>query len=267
MGNNDELDAIRLEPRRLGATDLLLTPIGFGAFKVGRNVGIKYAHGYDLPTDLQSDRLLHAVVNELGVRYVDTAPAYGLSEERVGRALASREDVVISTKVGESFVDGASRFDYTERAVRESLAQSRSRLGRDSLDLVFVHSDGNDQHVLDETDVVTTLRDAKSRGDARRIGFSGKTASGARAAFAWADAIMVEYHLEDRSHEDVIAEAGRRGLGVIVKKGLASGRLPAREAIAFVLANPHVTSMVIGGLDLAHLREDVRYASITSSAT
>lgn len=267
MGNNDDLDAPRLEPRRLGTTDLLITPIGFGAFKIGRNVGIKYAHGYDLPTDEQSDRLLHAVVDELGIRYIDTAPAYGLSEERVGRVLAARKDVVISTKVGETIVDGVSRFDFSDRGVRESLARSRTRLGRETPDLVFVHSDGNDQHVLNETDVVRTLNDLKSRGDARCIGFSGKTVSGARSALAWADAIMVEYHLENRTHESVIAEAGRRGLGVIVKKGLASGKLPARAAIEFVLANPSVTSMVIGGLDLAHLREDVRHASITSSAT
>ena len=55
--------------------------------------------------------------------------------------------------------------------------------------------------------------------------------------------------------------AADKGVGVIVKKGLASGRLPAREAIAFVLANPAVTSMVVGGLDVGHLRENVAAAA------
>ena len=89
------------------------------------------------------------------------------------------------------------------------------------------------------------------------VGFSGKTVAGARAALAWADAIMVEYHLEDRTHEAVIAEAAAAGVGVIVKKGLASGRLPADEAIRFVLANEAVNSLIVGGLNLGHLRENI----------
>lgn len=238
----------------------MITPIGFGAFKIGRNAGIKYAQGYDLPTVDESDRLLHALVDDLGINYIDTAPAYGLSEERVGRALGARKDVVISTKVGETFEKGVSRFDFSVRGVRESLARSRERLQRATLDLVFVHSDGNDQRVLNDTDVVTTLIDLKTKGDVRHIGYSGKTIDGARAAVAWADAIMVEFHLDDQSHSEVIAEAHARGVGVVVKKGLASGRLPAREAIPFVLGDPHVSCMVIGGLSLAHLRENVRVA-------
>jgi len=45
-----------------------------------------------------------------------------------------------------------------------------------------------------------------------------------------------------------------------VKKGLASGRLPAAEAFPFVLGNPAVTSVVVGSLSLDHLREDLRIA-------
>lgn len=238
----------------------MLSRIGFGAFKIGRNVGIKYAQGYDLPTDEESDRLLYAVVDDLGINYIDTAPAYGSSEERVGRVLGARTDVVISTKVGETFENSTSHFDFNDKAVRESLARSRRQLRRDALDLAFVHSQGNDLHVLRKTDVVATLLAAKERGEVRFIGFSGKTRAGAQAALEWADAIMVEYHLDDRSHEQAMAEAAKRGVGVIVKKGLASGRLPASEAIPFVLGNSAVASMVIGGLNLEHLRENAAFA-------
>ncbi len=71
---------------------------------------------------------------------------------------------------------------------------------------------------------------------------------------------MVEYHLEDRSHERLIAEAAEQGVGIVVKKGLSSGHLPPQEAIPFVLANPHVSSLVVGGLSLAHFRENVKLA-------
>ena len=79
-------------------------------------------------------------------------------------------------------------------------------------------------------------------------------------ALGWADAIMGEYSLEDRSHAAVIAEAAKRGIGVVVKKGLASGRLAAADAIHFVLDTPGVSSLLIGSLSLDHLRENVREA-------
>lgn len=260
------MDSPRLALRRLGRTDLHVTPIGFGAFKIGRNEGIKYALGYDLPTDAESDRLLLGVVDELGIRYIDTAPAYGLSEERVGRALGSRKDVVISTKVGESFERGVSQFDFTDAGVRRSVARSLQRLRRDALDIVFVHSSGDDLSIQRSEDVVSTLRELKSKGDIRAIGFSGKTVDGALAAIdvargtAWADVLMVEYNLVDQSHENVIREANAHDVGVVIKKGLASGALPPREAVQFILRNRGVSSMVIGGMNLDHVRSNVRSA-------
>jgi aryl-alcohol dehydrogenase-like predicted oxidoreductase len=120
-----------------------------------------------------------------------------------------------------------------------------------------VHSDGEDQRILHECDVVATLLDLKRVGEIRYIGFSGKTVDGAVAAMEWADALMVEYHLDDRSHAAAMAQAAERGVGVIVKKPLASGRLPPQQAVGFVLANPAVTSTVVGGLNLDHLRDNV----------
>jgi aryl-alcohol dehydrogenase-like predicted oxidoreductase len=235
----------------------MLTRIGFGAFKIGRNTGVKYERGYELPSDAQADRLLLGIVDELGINYIDTAPAYGVSEERVGKTLGARRDVVISTKVGETFAKGVSHFDFTAKAVQRSLERSRRLLRRDSLDLVFVHSNGEDDYVLEQTDVVAALVEARRRGEARCIGFSGKTVAGAQAALSWADAVMVEYHMEEPSHEGMIAAAAAVGVGVIVKKGLASGRLSADQAIRFVLGNAAVTSMVIGGLSLDHMRRNV----------
>ncbi len=254
------MDAPRLAKRQLGRTQLHVTPIGFGAFKIGRNVGIKYERDYALPSDDESDRLLHAVVDELGINYIDTAPAYGLSETRVGRALGSRRDVIISTKVGETFINGASRFDFSADSVRRSIRNSSRQLQRDTLDLVFVHSDGNDLDIQSQTDIVGTLQQLKTQGDIRFIGFSGKTIEGARAALVWADVIMVEYHMANCSHDQVMREAHDRTVGVVVKKGLASGRLPSQDAVRFVLAHPATTCMVIGGLNISHLQSNVAAA-------
>lgn len=246
--------------RPLGRTGLSVTPIGYGAFKIGRNEGIKYPRSYDLPSDESASQLLNAVL-DMGINFIDTAPAYGLSEQRIGAAISHRrEEFVLSTKVGETFDAGRSIYDFSTKAVRASLERSLRNLRTDVIDLVFVHSDGRDLIVLNETDVVSTLKDFKKRGLIRAIGFSGKTVEGARQSLSWADAIMVEYHPQDQSHASVIHEAAGAGIGVIIKKPLASGRIPPQQAIPFLLGNPAISSIIIGGLDADHLRANVALA-------
>ncbi len=244
----------------LGRTALRVSRIGFGAFKIGRNEGIKYPSAYELPTESAVQRLIDGLL-VLGINYIDTAPAYGLSEERLGRALAGRRrECVISTKVGETFEAGRSSYDFSAAAVRASVQRSLGRLGGGALDLVFVHAHADDLRILRETDVVPALLELRRAGVIRAVGFSGKTVAAAREALAWADVLMVEYHCDDTSHAGVIAEAAAAGVGVVVKKGLASGRLPPGTAIPFVLRTPGVASLVIGGLNLEHFRANLRIA-------
>lgn len=247
--------------RPLGRTGFSLSPIGFGGFKIGRNQNAKYPAAYELPTDEAVCQLLRGLL-DLDINYIDTAPAYGLSEERIGQFLQSRRrEFVLSTKVGETFADGLSQYDFTADSMKASVTRSLDRLKTDVIDVLLLHSDGRDLWIQNETEAVPVLRELKDRGLARTIGLSGKTLEGARKALEWADVVMVEYHLENRSHENLIAEAAERGVGVIVKKGLASGHLPSHEAIRFVLANPHVSSLVVGGLNLSHFRENVQLAA------
>ncbi len=157
--------------RELGRTGLRVSPIGFGAFKIGRNEGIKYPLDYDLPGDESVSLLLNGVL-DLGITYVDTAPAYGSSEQRIGRAIAyRRRELVISTKVGETFESGRSTFDFSAAGVRDSVQRSLQRLRTDVIDLVFAHSDGRDLAVLEDTDVVATLHALRDEGLVRAIGF------------------------------------------------------------------------------------------------
>lgn len=237
-----------------------VSPIGFGAFKIGRNEGIKYPEHYALPSEAFVTRLLNDIL-DLGINYVDTAPAYGLSEERIGRSIGHRRDeYFLSTKVGETFAGGRSVYDFSALAVRESVHRSLQHLHRDVLDLVFVHSNRDESNVLNETDVVETLRSLRDEGLIRQLGFSGHTPDGFRAALAWADAIMVQVHPQNRSLEPVIALAADQGVAVVIKKGLASGTLRPDEAIPDILANPSVTTLVIGGLNLEHMRDNLRIA-------
>ncbi len=246
--------------RRLGRSNLNVSPIGFGAFKIGRNAGIKYPSAYDLPDQSAVDLLLGGIL-DLGITYFDTAPAYGLSEERLGRALVGRRDeIVVSTKVGETFREGRSTYDFSVRAMRQSIERSLRLLRRETIDLLLIHPD-DDQRVLHETDAVPTLLAVREKGDARAIGMSAKTVDGAREAMAWSDVLMVEYHLDDLSHAEVIAEAAKADVGIVVKKGLASGHLDPGPAVRFVLETQGIGSLVVGSLSLEHLQQNVEVAA------
>jgi aryl-alcohol dehydrogenase-like predicted oxidoreductase len=244
-------------PRRsTGNSGLLVPPLGFGAFKIGRNQGVKYPQPYDLPDELTVRRLLNSIL-DLGCTLIDTAPAYGLSESRIGAAIGHRRsEYVLSTKVGETFTDGTSIYDFSPAGVTGSLERSLRNLRTDVLDLVFIHSNGDDRQILQQTDTVPILLDFRSRGLIRAIGLSGKTIEGAQLALEWADVLMVEYHLLDISHKQVIEQASEKNVGVFVKKGLASGKLAPRESVQFVLGNPDVTSLIVGGLNFDHFHEN-----------
>ena len=73
---------------------------------------------------------------------------------------------------------------------------------------------------------------------------------------------MVEYHSEDTTHEAVMLKAKENGVGIVVKKGLASGKLPPSVAIPFVLNNDSVSSLVIGGLNIKHIKDNIQFARL-----
>jgi len=260
-----------LLPRRsLGQTGLIVSAIGFGSFKIGRNQGIKYPSGYDLPTDVECERLFNGIL-DLGINLIDTAPAYGIAEERLGQLLSQLsshrpDEIVLSSKVGERFVDGKSIYEFGADAVIKSVEESLRKLKTDHLDLLMIHSNGDDLHILNETDTVAAMQKLKQAGKVTAIGLSGKTVEGARASLEWADVLMAEFHIQDDSHLSVMREAQESGIGVLVKKGLAAGHLDPQAAIEFVLSESSVDSLVLGGLNLDHFASNCRIATEVRNA-
>lgn len=237
-----------------------VTTLGWGAFKIGRNEAIKYPAAYPLPSEAEAQQCVSAVI-AMGIRVVDTAPAYGVSEERIGRALAPlepalRSEIFLSTKVGEEFIDGHSHYDFSAPAITRSLCQSLMRLQCERVDMVWIHSDGSDLEIIQRGDAIRALASAKHGGRCGAIGFSPKTIEGARAAIEddAIDAIMIELHPELAENEPILDLAQARGKSIFVKKPLASGRLDPAVALPWILAHPQVTCVVVGGLSLPRLR-------------
>lgn len=240
--------------------------LGWGAFKIGRNEGVKYPVGYELPTDAQATKLVHDIIG-LGVRVIDTAPAYGSSEVRVGNALASldpslRAEIFLSTKAGESFAAGVSTYDFSACAIERSVRASLDRLQSPKLDIVWIHSDGNDCAILRDGGAVSALTRMRESGLLGAVGFSPKTVEGALAALddPRIDGLMVEYHPRAVEFAPVIARASESQRGVFIKKPLASGVLDPSVSLPWILANPGVTCVVVGGLSLERLSANLQIA-------
>ena len=244
--------------------------IGWGTFKIGRNLGAKYPKAFEIPSEHDALALIHQLMND-GVCLFDTAPAYGLSEERLGKVFATitptqRDQLFISTKVGENFVDGASHFDFSPAAVTHSVQNSLLALHCESLDAVFVHSSGNDLDILQDSGCVQALDELKKQSLIGSIGFSSKTILGGEFALKHEliDAVMLEIHPDATDMLSLLPLAHSLGKAVFVKKPLASGTLEPKIVLPWILAHKHITSIVIGGLNLARLRENFMTASLTN---
>jgi len=242
-----------MERRPLGRTGLEVSLLGLGTVKLGRATGVKYPHAFSIPDDDQARRLLDTA-SQLGINLLDTAPAYGSSEARLGELLRGRrERWVLCTKVGEEFADGRSQFDFSAAHTRASVLRSLQRLGTEVLDVVLIHSDGDDLARLDGP-AFATLQEMKEQGLIRAVGISHKTVAGAeRALELGCDVIMATLNPQHTGELDVIAEAGRRGCGVLIKKALASGHA-GPDGLAFAARQPGVSSIVVGTVNPAHLR-------------
>ncbi|KAF1054170.1 MAG: Aldo-keto reductase IolS [Stenotrophomonas maltophilia] len=250
--------------RPLGSTGLNVSPLGLGTVKLGRDQGVKYPNGFRIPDDREAADLL-AIARELGINLIDTAPAYGRSEERLGPLLRGQRDAwVIVSKTGEEFEAGQSRFDFSAAHTRRSVERSLQRLETDYIDLVLVHSDGNDVAVLEHTEVYNALEELKREGLIRGFGFSGKSVEGGRLALVRGDCAMVTYNLAEQAERPVLDFAQARGRGVLIKKALASGHAclapgvdPVRASFELVFAHPAVSGAIVGTIDPLHLRHNV----------
>jgi len=145
---------MRLRP--LGSSGIDVSPLGLGTVKIGRNEQVKYPQGFEIPDDARVSDLLN-LAWELGINFIDTAPAYGTSEQRLGLLLPHPDEWVIMTKVGEIFENGQSRFDFSADHTRQSVENSLQKLKRDMIDIVLVHSDGNDMDVINNEAALETL--------------------------------------------------------------------------------------------------------------
>lgn len=254
----------------LGATGIQVSVLGLGTVKIGRNQAVKYPSGFSLPSD-EEVSLLIAQAQELGINFIDTAPAYGSSEQRLGRLLTNREDWVICSKVGEEFASGQSYFDFSAEHTRLSIERSLRSIKTDYLDIVLIHSNGRDCRILEHSDCPETLLRLQEEGLIRAVGMSTKTIEGGIRAAEMLDVVMVTYNPSMQDEAAVIDHAHTLEKGILVKKALNSGhdcvagQVNAeaksegltQKNLRFALGREGVTSVIVGTINPKHLKENV----------
>jgi aryl-alcohol dehydrogenase-like predicted oxidoreductase len=93
----------------------------------------------------------------------------------------------------------------------------------DYLDIVLIHSDGEDLKILEQTDCLPTLLNMQKKGQIRAIGMSTKTVEGGLRAVETLDLVMATYNPSYTDDAPVIAAAHAANKGVLIKKALNSG--------------------------------------------
>ncbi|MFE1861824.1 aldo/keto reductase [Streptomyces anandii] len=227
--------------------------IGLGLAAIGRPGYINLGRDDDLGADrsvealrTRTHQLLDAAYAQ-GVRYFDVARSYGRSEEFLAGWLAARpeaDDVVVGSKWGYTYTANwttdAERHEVKDHSLatyERQRAESAGLLG-DRLDLYQIHSVTPDSPALTDKELHARLAEAAAQG--LTIGFSTSgpaQADAIRAALAVTvdgeplfRTVQSTYNVLETSAGPALAEAHDAGLTVIVKEGMANGRLAGAQA-------------------------------------
>ena len=214
--------------RRLGRTNLQVSEIGLGTVELGLDYGVPVAGEHLRPPEEHAARLLNRAL-DLGVNFIDTARAYGVSEEVIGRALKGRRnEYILATKLAPIREEGQPDQELREQ-VKASIAESLRMLQTDVIDLLQLHYAPVD--VVRSGRVLAAAREAQRAGYVRFIGAStyGEEVPLAVLEDGGYDTLQVAYNLADRTlEEQVLPRAQRQGVGVIVRSVLLRGVLSHR---------------------------------------
>jgi aryl-alcohol dehydrogenase-like predicted oxidoreductase len=218
--------------RRLGQTDMKITPVGFGAWALG---GGEWAAGWGSQDDEDSIAAIRHAVERHGINWIDTAAVYGLgrSEAVVGEALRRmRPDArpFVFTKCGLIW-DDSDPHAFPKRigrpdSLRYEVESSLRRLGIDRIDLYQMHWPAQDGTPI--TEYWQALLDLKAEGKVRAVGLSNHDAAQLAAANAvgHVDTLQPPFSAIERGvAESVLPWCEAHGTGVIVYSPMQAGLL------------------------------------------
>lgn len=261
-----------MERRIFGETGLSVSVLGLGAGQVGESS----------VSETEAAALLNGAL-DAGVTLIDTARSYGLSEERIGRHLASRRAEFVLSSKGGSDIDGTE--DWTPASLTGSVERSLRLLRTDRIDIFHLHSCSAE--VLARGDLQDTLDEMREAGKIGVAAYSGDNQDLVAAVSSGRfGSVETSVNLADQwSLHHVLPEVS--GLGVIAKRPIANApwrfaerpvghyaelyweRLRALAldpaglsldefAVRFAAYAPGVSSAIVGTSRLANLQRNLR---------
>lgn len=217
-----------MQQRILGKTGIAVSELGLGGLFLSK-LGL---------TDEDSKRAVHRAV-ERGVNYLDTAPAYADSEEVVGKIIREiRTPLAISTKLGGR----PQPFDPRNKSkLRESVKESLRLLGREVIDILFVHEPDrpgqydwwtDPKHIVGP--VLEVIDELKQAGIIRFSGIGGTTATELAhlTRSGKFDVVLTAFNysaLFREAEQEILPAAEKRNMGVVLGSALQQGALAIRH--------------------------------------
>jgi aryl-alcohol dehydrogenase-like predicted oxidoreductase len=211
--------------RKLGNSTLNISEIGFGCMSLGND-------------DAQSRLLLNKAF-DAGINFFDTADMYGngSNEVQVGSALKDkRQQVIISTKVGNQWRPDGSGWDWNPRKdyILSSVDKSLQRLQTDYIDLYLLHG-GTIDDPIDET--IEAFETLKQQGKILFYGISSIRPNVIREYVGRSKivAVMMQYSLLDRRPEEsCLPLLEEKNIGVLARGSVAKGLIVDKPAKPFL---------------------------------
>lgn len=284
-----------MERRKLGQTGLTLPALSFGASSLGAEF-----RSVDLGEALRSVQ----VALDLGLDFIDTSPFYGrgMSEVLLGIALKGipRDRYLLGTKLGRYDKD---HFDFSAKRVVESVDVSLHRLGVDYLDIMLCH----DLEFVEMSQIVNetlpALRKIQKQGKVRFVGVSGYPMKMFRYVLDHADLDVVlsynHYTLQNTMLADLVPYLKSKGVGIMnaapfSARLLTNATLPpwhkatpevraickqaaehcaargvdiAQLALQFSMANPDLSTCVVGSANPANIELWAKWAALPLDKT
>lgn len=225
-----------METRRLGDSDLMITPIGIGAWAIG---GAGWAFSWSHQDDRMSERAIHAAL-DAGMNWIDTAAVYGLghSEEVVAAAVKSYPGPkpYVFTKCERSWDENRQIVKVLKGdSIRRECENSLKRLQVETIDLYQIHWPEPDEDIEEGWETLAALR---KEGKVRWIGVSNFNVAQMRriAAIAPITSLQPPYSMVRREIEgEILPYVRAHNIGVLAYSPMGSGLLTGtmtRERLA-----------------------------------
>lgn len=273
--------------KTLGRTGLEVSQLGYGSMGLRgpRTWGVRVVD------DESAERFLHAVLDS-GISLIDTAPDYGVSEERIGRFISSRRsEYTLATKCGCVYTQHDDHLEidhqWKKDVIERNLELSLDRLRTDHVDILQFH--GGDAETLQREGLIDLLEGFRSQGLIKFIGVSSKLPNLPDLIdLGVFDTFQMPYSCLAPEHHDLITRAGESGAGVIIRGGIAHGGpdaeiqrtalndvwnkakldelLPrgmtkAELILRYTLSHPHCHTTIVGTCNHQHLAENLAAAA------